>query len=93
MPRSCLHHKVREMLGAFADDELPRHKHQVIAAHVSGCSRCQPELVLQRSIAEALRREPARLAPLELRLRIQRLTETFTFTATRSRGGGNSLDR
>jgi hypothetical protein len=39
--------------------------------------------VLQRSIAEALRREPARVAPLELRLRIQRLTETFTPTATK----------
>ncbi len=82
MPRSCLHHEVRELLGAFADDELPRHTHQLIAAHVSGCARCQSELVVQRSVAQALRREPARVAPLELRLRIQRLTESFTPSAT-----------
>ncbi len=82
MPRSCLHHEVRELLGAFADDELPGHTHQLIAAHVSGCARCQSELVVQRSVAQALRREPARIAPLELRLRIQCLTETFTPPAT-----------
>jgi putative zinc finger protein len=82
MPRSCLHHKVREMLGAFADEELPRHTHQLIAAHVSGCARCQSELELQQSIAQALQLAPARVAPLELRLRIQRLTETFTPPAT-----------
>jgi hypothetical protein len=82
MRRSCLHHELRNMLGAFADDELPRQTHELIAAHVSGCARCQSELVVQRRIAQALRREPARVAPLELRLRIQGLTETFTPPAT-----------
>jgi hypothetical protein len=79
MPRSCLHHnKVREMLGAFADDELPRPTHQLIATHLLECARCQSELELQQSIAQALQLAPPRVAPLELRLRIQRLTETLT---------------
>jgi len=83
MPRSCLHHpKLRELLGAFADDELPRHTHQLIAAHLSGCARCRSELILQWRVAQALRREPARVAPLAIRLRIQRLTESFTPRAT-----------
>jgi hypothetical protein len=54
----------------------------LVAAHVSGCARCQSELVLQRSVAHALRREPVRVAPLELRLRMQRFTESFTPPAT-----------
>ncbi len=82
MPRSCLHHKVREMLGAFADDELTHNAHQLIATHLLGCARCQSELELQQRIAQALQLAPARVAPLELRLRIQRLTETFTPPAT-----------
>ena len=83
MARRSVHDEVREMLGAFADGELTRRKHRLVAAHVSSCQWCQSDLALQRSLAQALQRELVRVAPPKLRLRVQRLTKSLTPPATR----------
>lgn len=85
MARRFVHDEVRQMIGAFADGELPRRTQRMIAAHLSRCARCRSELLLQRSLAQALRREPAKVASPQLRRRIQRFTESLTPPATKRR--------
>jgi anti-sigma factor RsiW len=48
--------EVRERLSAWLDRELPPEEHDVIAAHLEGCTGCQRELAQLRALEGALGR-------------------------------------
>jgi len=67
------HAVLQDLVGAFADAELPRGEARVVEEHLRTCAWCRRELALQRGLSSALAREPVRGASPRLRRRIEQL--------------------
>ncbi len=68
--REAQHRLLIDLLGAYADRELPPETMSQIDAHLVGCGRCRRELAVHRAVRERLGVEPPVAAPPALRERI-----------------------
>jgi hypothetical protein len=68
--RESQHQVLIDLLGAYADGELPPETTSQLDAHLVGCLRCRRELALHRAVGRRLGLEPPVAAPPELRARI-----------------------
>lgn len=76
MPTRTLQHALlHELIGPFADGELPRDDMSAVAEHLRSCARCRSELALQQDLSRALAREPTPHASAALRRRIEWMGE------------------
>ncbi|HKO14961.1 MAG TPA: anti-sigma factor, partial [Gemmatimonadaceae bacterium] len=64
------HQVLIELLGAYADRELPPETTSQIDAHLVGCARCRRELSVHQAVRHRLGIEPPLAAPPALRERI-----------------------
>jgi anti-sigma factor RsiW len=64
------HQVIIDLLGAYADGELPPETTSQIDAHLVGCARCRRDLAVHQSVRRRLGVEPPLAAPPELRERI-----------------------
>jgi anti-sigma factor RsiW len=64
------HQVIIELLGAYADGELPPETTSQIDAHLVGCARCRRDLTVHQTVRRRLGVEPPLAAPPELRERI-----------------------
>jgi anti-sigma factor RsiW len=64
------HQVIIELLGAYADGELPPETTSQIDAHLVGCARCRRDLVVHQTVRRRLGVEPPLAAPPALRERI-----------------------
>src|SRR5918999_3592895 len=64
------HQVIIELLGAYADGELPPETTSQIDAHLVGCARCRRDLAVHQSVRRRLGVEPLPAAPPALRERI-----------------------
>jgi anti-sigma factor RsiW len=64
------HQVIIELLGAYADGELPPETTSQIDAHLVGCARCRRDLAVHQSVRRRLGVEPVLAAPPALRERI-----------------------
>lgn len=69
--RESQHQVLIELLGAYADRELPPETTSQIDAHLVGCVRCRRELAIHHALRRRLGVEPPVAAPPELRDRIR----------------------
>jgi anti-sigma factor RsiW len=69
--RESQHQVLIELLGAYADRELPPETTSQIDAHLVGCLRCRRELAIHHAVRRRLGVEPPVAAPPELRDRIR----------------------
>jgi anti-sigma factor RsiW len=69
--RESQHQVLIELLGAYADRELPPETTSQIDAHLVGCLRCRRELAIHQAVRRRLGVEPPVAAPPELRDRIK----------------------
>jgi anti-sigma factor RsiW len=69
--RESQHQVLIELLGAYADRELPPETTSQIDAHLVGCVRCRRELAIHQALSRRLGVEPPVAAPPELRDRIR----------------------
>lgn len=69
--REGQHQVLIELLGAYADRELPPETTSQIDAHLIGCVRCRRELAIHQAVRHRLGVEPPVAAPPELRERIR----------------------
>ena len=68
--RESQHQVLIDLLGAYADGELPPETTSQIDAHLVGCVRCRRELAVHRAMRRRLGVEPPVAAPPALRDRI-----------------------
>src|SRR5690242_5581927 len=68
--REAQHQVLIDLLGAYADGELPPETTSQIDAHLVGCVRCRRELAVHRAMRRRLGFEPPMAAPPALRERI-----------------------
>lgn len=68
--RENQHQVLIDLLGAYADGELPPETKSQIDAHLVGCVRCRRELAVHRAMRRRLGFEPPVAAPPALRDRI-----------------------
>jgi anti-sigma factor RsiW len=68
--RESQHQVLIDLLGAYADGELPPETTSQIDAHLVGCVRCRRELAVHRAMRRRLGHEPPVAAPPALRERI-----------------------
>lgn len=68
--RESKHQVLIDLLGAYADGELPPETKSQIDAHLVGCVRCRRELAIHRAMGRRLGIEPPVAAPPALRERI-----------------------
>jgi anti-sigma factor RsiW len=68
--RETRHGVLIELLGAYADGELPAETSSQIDAHLLGCARCRSELVVHESVRSRLAAEPPSGGAAALRARI-----------------------
>lgn len=70
--REARHQLLANLLGAYADGELPAETASQIDAHLLGCGRCRSELKVQQAVSERLSRStiPAATAALQSRIRL-----------------------
>lgn len=68
--RESQHQVLIDLLGAYADGELPPESTSRIDAHLVGCVRCRRELAIHRAMGRRLGFEPPVAAPPALRDRI-----------------------
>ena len=68
--RENQHQVLIDLLGAYADGELPPETTSQIDAHLVGCVRCRRELAVHRAMRRRLGFEPPVAAPPALRERI-----------------------
>lgn len=68
--REARHQVLIELLGAYADRELPAETTSQIDAHLVGCARCRSELRVHTSIRRRLEAEPPMAASPALRDRV-----------------------
>jgi hypothetical protein len=74
MTEAALEHaRLRELVAALADGELPAWQARVVEEHLHGCTPCRRELDLQQDLFRSLAKEPVREAPAGLRRRIGRV--------------------
>jgi anti-sigma factor RsiW len=64
------HQVIIELLGAYADGELPPETTSQIDAHLVSCARCRRDLAVHQTVRRRLGVEPPLAAPPELRERI-----------------------
>ena len=64
------HQVIIELLGAYADGELPQETTSQIDAHLVGCGRCRRDLAVHQAVRRRLGVEPPLAAPPALRDRI-----------------------
>src|ERR687895_1879523 len=64
------HQVIIELLGAYADGELPPETTSQLDAHLVGCARCRRDLALHQAVRRRLGVEPPVAAPPALRERI-----------------------
>jgi anti-sigma factor RsiW len=64
------HRVLIDLLGAYADRELPPEMTSQIDAHLIGCARCRRELAVHHAVRHRLGDEPPVAAPPALRARI-----------------------
>lgn len=64
------HQVLIELLGAYADGELPPETMSQIDAHLVGCGRCRRDLAMHQAVRKRLGVEPPLAAPPALRERI-----------------------
>jgi anti-sigma factor RsiW len=64
------HQVIIELLGAYADGELPLETTSQIDAHLVGCARCRRDLAVHQTVRRRLGVEPPLAAPPALRERI-----------------------
>lgn len=64
------HQVLIELLGAYADGELPPETTSQIDAHLVGCARCRRDLAVHQAVRRRLGVEPPVAAPPALRERI-----------------------
>jgi anti-sigma factor RsiW len=64
------HQVIIELLGAYADGELPPETTSQIDAHLVGCARCRRDLAVHQTLRRRLGVEPPLAAPPALRERI-----------------------
>jgi anti-sigma factor RsiW len=69
--RESQHQVLIELLGAYADRELPPETTSQIDAHLVGCVRCRTELAIHHAMRGRLGVEPPVAAPPALRERIR----------------------
>ena len=69
--REARHQVLIELLGAYADRELPPETTSQIDAHLIGCARCRRELAVHQAMSRRLSIAPPVAAPPELRERIK----------------------
>jgi len=68
--REAQHQVLIDLLGAYADRELPPETTSQIEAHLIGCTRCRRELAMHHALRRRLGVEPPVAAPPALRERI-----------------------
>jgi len=68
--REAQHQVLIDLLGAYADRELPPETTSQIEAHLVGCTRCRRELAMHHALRRRLGVEPPVAAPPALRERI-----------------------
>ena len=68
--REARHQVLIELLGAYADHELPPETTSQIDAHLVGCARCRRELQVHTAVRRRLEAEPPLAASSALRERI-----------------------
>ncbi len=68
--REAKHQVLIELLGAYADRELPPETTSQIDAHLVGCERCRRELAIHNAVRLRLEAEPVAPAPSALRDRV-----------------------
>jgi anti-sigma factor RsiW len=68
--REAQHQVLIDLLGAYADRELPPETTSQIEAHLVGCMRCRRELAMHHALRRRLGVEPPVAAPPALRERI-----------------------
>ena len=68
--REARHQVLIDLLGAYADEELPPETASQIEAHLIGCERCRREIGVQRALRGRLAAEPPAAASPALRGRI-----------------------
>jgi hypothetical protein len=68
--RESQHQVLIDLLGAYADGELPPETTSQLEAHLVGCLRCRREVAVHRAMGRRLGLEPPVAAPPELRARI-----------------------
>jgi anti-sigma factor RsiW len=91
--REARHQVLIELLGAYADRELPPETASQIEAHLVGCARCRNELAVHQAVRMRLGVAPPVAAPPALRERIVAaiaaapvpLTETTAVPATHAK--------
>ena len=64
------HQVLIELLGAYADGELPPETTSQLDAHLVGCARCRRDLAMHQAVRRRLGVEPPLAAPPALRERI-----------------------
>ncbi|GJG85583.1 hypothetical protein tb265_07640 [Gemmatimonadetes bacterium T265] len=68
--REAQHATLADLLGAYADGELPAESAARIEAHLVGCVRCRRDLATQTALRDRLAAAPVLPAPTALRDRI-----------------------
>jgi anti-sigma factor RsiW len=79
------HQVIIELLGAYADGELPPETTSQIDAHLVGCARCRRDLAVHQAVRRRLGVEPPLAAPPALRERIAAAIAATPLPATRLR--------
>jgi anti-sigma factor RsiW len=76
------HQVIIELLGAYADGELPPETRSQIDAHLVGCGRCRRDLAVHQAVRRRLGVEPPLAAPPALRERIAAAVAATPIPAT-----------
>jgi anti-sigma factor RsiW len=76
------HQVIIELLGAYADGELPPETRSQIDAHLVGCARCRRDLAVHQTVRRRLGLEPPLAAPPALRERIAAAVAATPVTVT-----------
>ena len=90
--RDPRHVVLRELLGAYADRELPLETMAQVDAHLIGCTSCRRELGLEESVRARLGAERPTSSSPALRARLSAALDTAAPIAT-SRGGDSARVR
>ncbi|MGH8971094.1 MAG: zf-HC2 domain-containing protein [Actinomycetes bacterium] len=71
------HRRWRLAVEAYADDELPPAVRRPLRSHLRECWGCSEDVELMRMVKASLRRQPARVEPLQL-ARLRRVVQQLS---------------
>lgn len=91
--RESQHQVLIDLLGAYADRELPPETTSQIDAHLVGCVRCRRELAVHHAMRRRLGVEPPMAAPPALRERIAAAIASTPVPVSAPAGGATVLRR